>query len=79
MTERHDVIMVGAGHNGLVCASYLANAGRKVLVLESGDSPGGAASTRAFSSGYSVSSSAQWLYQLHPQVSRDLDLEIKPL
>jgi phytoene dehydrogenase-like protein len=75
MTERHDVIMVGAGHNGLVCASYLANAGIKVLVLESGDSPGGAAATREFAPGYSVSSCAQWLYQLHPQVSRDLELE----
>jgi len=75
MTERHDIVLVGAGHNGLVCASYLASAGRKVLVLESGDSPGGAAATREFAPGYSVSSCAQWLHQLHPQVSRDLDLE----
>ena len=75
MTDSYDVILVGAGHNGLVCASYLASAGRKVLVLEAGDSPGGAAATREFAPGYSVSSCAQWLYQLHPQVSRDLELE----
>ena len=75
MTDSYDVILVGAGHNGLVCASYLASAGRKVLVLEAGDSPGGAAATREFTPGYSVSSCAQWLYQLHPQVSRDLELE----
>ena len=75
MTERHDVIVVGAGHNGLVCASYLARAGRKVLVVEAGDSPGGAAATREFAPGYSVSGCAQWVYQLHPGVSRDLELE----
>lgn len=75
MTERHDVILIGAGHNGLVCAHYLAKAGRKVLILESGDNPGGAAATREFAPGYSVSSCAQWLYQLHPQVRRDLELE----
>lgn len=75
MTEDYDVILVGAGHNGLVCAGYLAKAGRKVLVLESGDTAGGAAATREFAPGYSVSSCAQWLYQLHPQVSRDLELE----
>lgn len=75
MTDNYDVIMVGAGHNGLVCATYLAKAGRKVLVLEAGDSPGGAAASREFAPGYSVSSCAQWLYQLHPRVSRDLKLE----
>jgi phytoene dehydrogenase-like protein len=75
MTDSYDVILVGAGHNGLVCASYLAKSGKKVLVLESSDQPGGAAATREFAPGYSVSSCAQWLFQLHPQVSRDLELE----
>jgi phytoene dehydrogenase-like protein len=75
MTERYDVILIGAGHNGLVCAGYLARAGRKVLVLEAGDKPGGAAATREFVPGYLVPGCAQWLYQLHPQVSRDLELE----
>lgn len=75
MTDGRDVIVIGAGHNGLVCAAYLAGAGRRVLVLEAGDSPGGGAATREFAPGYSVSSCAQWLYQLHPRVSRDLALE----
>ena len=34
MTQTYDAIIVGAGHNGLTCAAYLARAGRKVLVLE---------------------------------------------
>ena len=75
MTDNYDVILVGAGHNGLVCATYLAKAGRKVLVLEAGDSPGGAAASREFAPGYFVSSCAQWLYQLHPRVACDLELE----
>ena len=42
---RYDAIVVGAGHNGLVCAAYLAKAGRKVLVVERRDQVGGATST----------------------------------
>ncbi len=75
MTDDYDVIIVGAGHNGLICATYLASAGKKVLVLEAGDSPGGAAASREFAPGYLASSCAQWLYQLHPRVSLDLELE----
>lgn len=75
MTDKYDVVMVGAGHNGLVCASYLARAGKKVLVLEANASPGGCAATREFAPGYSVSSCAQWLNQLHPVVTRDLALQ----
>src|SRR5210317_910663 len=75
MTDTYDVVLVGAGHNGLVCATYLARAGKKVLVLEANASPGGCAATREFAPGYSVSSCAQWLNQLHPGVSRDLALE----
>lgn len=41
--NRYDVIVIGAGHNGLVTASYLAKAGQKVLVLEAGEQVGGAA------------------------------------
>lgn len=75
MTDSYDVVLVGAGHNGLVCATYLARAGKKVLVLEANASPGGCAATREFAPGYSVSSCAQWLNQLHPGVSRDMALE----
>ncbi|MBT5008495.1 MAG: NAD(P)/FAD-dependent oxidoreductase, partial [Gammaproteobacteria bacterium] len=69
-----DAIIIGAGHNGLVCGSYLAKAGKKVLVLESRAVPGGCAATHEFAPGFSVSSCAQWLYQLSPKVVSDLKL-----
>ncbi len=74
MTE-YDIVLVGGGHNGLVCASYLARSGLRVLVLEAADRPGGCAATREFAPGFSVSSCAQWINQLHPEVIRDLALE----
>jgi len=46
MSKTSDVVVIGAGHNGLVCASYLARAGLKVTVLESSDTPGGCILTR---------------------------------
>ena len=69
-----DAIIIGAGHNGLVCAGYLAKAGKKVLVLESRAVPGGCAATHEFAPGFNVSSCAQWLYQLSPKVVSDLKL-----
>lgn len=75
MSERYDAIVVGAGHNGLVCASLLAKAGKKVLVLEANDQVGGAAVSRSFAEGYSVSACAHLLYQLQPQVKKDLGLK----
>ena len=55
MTEQYDAIIIGAGHNGLVCSCYLAKAGKKVLVLEANNQVGGAAVTRSFFEGFSVS------------------------
>ena len=75
MTEHYDVLLVGAGHNGLVSAHDLAKAGRRVLVLEARDTVGGCAATHEFAPGYSVSACAQWVYQLHPDIARDLALE----
>jgi phytoene dehydrogenase-like protein len=76
MTEsRFDAIVIGAGHNGLACAAYLAKAGRKVLVLEAAAQPGGAATTREFHTGFRVSSGAHFLNQLNPRVAKDLALE----
>ncbi len=75
MNERYDVIVIGAGHNGMVCASLLAKAGKKVLVLEAKDQVGGAAITREFADSFSVSACAHLLYQLQPQVQRDLGLK----
>lgn len=75
MTDTYDAIVVGAGHNGLVCASLLAKAGKNVLVLEANNQVGGAAITREFEDGYSVSACAHLLYQLQPEVCKDLGLK----
>ena len=76
MTERYDAIVVGAGHNGLVCSALLAKAGKSVLILEAKDQVGGAAITRSFADGYSVSACAHLLYQLQPKVVKELGLKI---
>ena len=72
--SHYDVIIVGGGHNGLVCANYLAKSGRKVLILEANESLGGAATTREFADNYSISGCAHWLFQLSPKVASDLGL-----
>ncbi len=74
MTERWDAIVIGAGHNGLVCATYLARAGRKVLVLERSTELGGMTGVRRFAEGFSVPGCAHLLHMLHPGVARDLEL-----
>jgi phytoene dehydrogenase-like protein len=77
MTDRYDAIVIGAGHNGLVCSTLLAKAGKKVLVLEANEQVGGAAITREFADGYSVSACAHLLYQLQPKVRKELGLSAK--
>ena len=72
--RRYDCIVIGAGHNGLVCASYLARAGRSVLVLEASEHVGGAATTREFAPGYRVSAGAHLLNQLPLALSSELAL-----
>ncbi|MBS0388489.1 MAG: NAD(P)/FAD-dependent oxidoreductase [Proteobacteria bacterium] len=74
MTEQRSVIVIGAGHNGLVCANYLARAGYKVLVLEAAAQPGGAAVTREFAPGFRASAVAHLLHLLDPVVERELAL-----
>ena len=77
MTDRYDAIVVGAGHNGLVCSALLAKAGKKVLVLEANQQVGGAAITREFADGYSVSACAHFLYQLQPEVRKELKIDTR--
>jgi phytoene dehydrogenase-like protein len=71
----YDSIVVGGGHNGLVCATYLARAGRRVLVLEAGERLGGAAATREFAPGFRVSACAHLLHLMPATLMRDLGLE----
>ena len=73
LLQQYDTVIIGAGHNGLVCASYLARAGQKVLLLEAGNTPGGLASTREFYPGFRVSV-AHSLNHFSPKVAADLDL-----
>jgi phytoene dehydrogenase-like protein len=69
-----DAIVIGGGHNGLVCAALLAKSGRKVLVLEADAEVGGPARTEEFFPGFSAST-AHVLNRLHPEVVRALDLQ----
>jgi phytoene dehydrogenase-like protein len=69
-----DVLIIGAGHNGLVCACYLAAAGLKVRVLERRGVIGGAAVTEEFVPGFRNSSASYTVSLLNPKVIRELRL-----
>ena len=69
-----DVIVVGAGHNGLACAAYLAKAGERVLVLESSERVGGACTVEEPFAGVRMSPCAYLAGLLHPLVVKELEL-----
>ncbi|HTV78164.1 MAG TPA: NAD(P)/FAD-dependent oxidoreductase [Steroidobacteraceae bacterium] len=71
---QYDVAVIGAGHNGLTCACYLARAGLKVAVFERRAVAGGAAVTEEFHPGFRNSTASYTVSLLHPQVIRDLRL-----
>jgi phytoene dehydrogenase-like protein len=71
--SHYDSIIIGAGHNGLVCAAYLARAGQRVLVLEAGSSPGGLAADREFHPGFHAPV-AHTISHFSDRVAGDLDL-----
>src|SRR5437764_13867368 len=69
-----DAVIIGAGHNGLVCACYLAAAGLKVCVVERRATVGGAAVTEEFHPGFRNSTASYTVSLLNPRVIRDLRL-----
>jgi phytoene dehydrogenase-like protein len=75
MPSNYDVIIIGGGHNGLVCAAYLAKAGRRVLVLERRSILGGCCITEELWPGFKVSTAAYVNSLLRPEIIRDLNLK----
>ena len=74
MPQSSDALIIGGGHNGLVCAAYLAAGGLKVTVLEQRGVVGGAAVTEEFYPGFRNSVAAYTVSLLNPKVIRDLEL-----
>jgi len=72
--QRYDAVVIGAGHNGLTCAAYLAAGGLSVCVVERRDTVGGAAVTEEFHPGFRNSLASYTVSLLNPKVIRDLRL-----
>lgn len=72
----YDAIVIGAGHNGLVCAAYLAREGLKTLVVERSDRIGGACVTEELFPGFRISTASYSLSLLMPEVISELGLTL---
>jgi phytoene dehydrogenase-like protein len=72
---RYDAVVIGAGHNGLVCAAYLARGGLRTVVLERSERVGGAAVTLRLADGFRVPALAHTVGRLRLSVTRDLGLQ----
>jgi phytoene dehydrogenase-like protein len=73
-SDRVDALVIGAGHNGLVCAAYLAKAGMKVLVLERSNYAGGACITQELLPGFRFSTFAYTAHGPGPKICSDLEI-----
>jgi phytoene dehydrogenase-like protein len=76
VTEPYDAIVIGGGHNGLVCAAYLARSGMRTVVVERSDRIGGACVTESPWPGYRMSTAAHTVSNLGPQIVGDLGLRL---
>ncbi|KXU96146.1 oxidoreductase [Caballeronia megalochromosomata] len=74
MTKRYDAVIIGAGHNGLVCGAYLARKGFRVCLLERRELAGGAAVSEAVWPGYRVSTASYTMALLQPRIIEELEL-----
>ena len=74
MTDRYDIVIVGAGHNGLTAAFYLARAGLRTLVLERRELVGGACVTEEIAPGVRASTTSYIASMLRPEIVADLGL-----
>src|SRR6186997_2254999 len=72
--QEYDVVIIGAGHNGLTCAAYLGMAGLKVKIVERRAVVGGASVTEEFHPGFRNSTAAYTVSLLNPKVIADLRL-----
>jgi phytoene dehydrogenase-like protein len=75
MPASYDIVIIGAGHNGLTCAAYLARAGLKVLVLERRELVGGTCVTEELWPGFKLSTAAYVNSLFRPEIIRDLELK----
>ena len=74
MKNKYDAIIIGGGHNGLICAAYLAKAGRNVLVLERRHVLGGAAVSEELHPGFTFSVASYVVSLFRPHIIRELNL-----